>query len=222
MASRGCALARTLSLACARFFSLSLSLPPSLPPSLLPSLLPPSLFLSLPLSLSTFLCLSFARALIPSLPLSFMTCGREWVPLGGRQLPAPAPTAHIHTLSLSLPRRSLSRAADIRQLHDLLHTTQLWNMAQPDTFRQNEMNQVQRVSTTNEGPGVVVGETINSDPAAWIHNAGAGDAANGLSQQVAVPRAPYSPASLAGDRQKRGHAAAGPCQALAGRWRCMR
>ena len=219
-------LSHALFLLRARAFSLSLplSLPPSLPPSFPPSF-PPSLFLSLPLSpspLSTFLCLSFARALIPSLPLSFMTCGREWVPLGGRQLPAPAPTAHIHTLSLSLPRRSLSRAADIRQLHDLLHTTQLWNMAQPDTFRQNEMNQVQRVSTTNEGPGVVVGETINSDPAAWIHNAGAGDAANGLSQQVAVPRAPYSPASLAGDRQKRGHAAAGPCQALAGRWRCMR
>ncbi len=76
--------------------------------------------------------------------------------------------------------------ADIRQLQDLLHTTQLWNIAQPDSFQQNEMNQVQRVSTTNEGPGVVVGETVNSDPAAWIRNAGSGDAANRLSQQVAV------------------------------------
>ena len=83
-------------------------------------------------------------------------------------------------------RLSCSFGADIRQLHDLLHTTQLWNMAQPDSFQQNEMNQVQRVSTTNTGPGVVVGETVNSDPAAWIRNAGSGDAANRLSQQVAV------------------------------------
>ena len=93
-------------------------------------------------------------------------------------------------------RLSCSFGADIRQLHDLLHTTQLWNMAQPDSFQQNEMNQVQRVSTTNQGPGVVVGETVNSDPAAWIRNAGSGDAANRLSQQVAVRSLVYSLARL--------------------------
>jgi hypothetical protein len=43
-------------------------------------------------------------------------------------------------------------------------------MAQPNSFRQNEMNQVQRYSTTNQGPGVVVGETVNSEPASWIQN----------------------------------------------------
>ena len=59
----------------------------------------------------------------------------------------------------------------------------LWNLAQPDTFRQNEMNQVQRYSTTNQGPGVVVGETVNSDPAAWINNGG-GCAVNNVSRQV--------------------------------------
>jgi hypothetical protein len=44
--------------------------------------------------------------------------------------------------------------ADIRQLYDL-QPTQLWNIAQPDSLQQNEMNQVQRVSTTNQDPGVV-------------------------------------------------------------------
>ena len=79
--------------------------------------------------------------------------------------------------------------ADIRHLHDLLHpTTQLWNLAQPDTFNQNEMNQVQRFSTTNEGPGVNVAETVNSDPASWIDN---GSGPNTLSKQVRVsPCAP--------------------------------
>merc|ERR1712216_305805 len=72
--------------------------------------------------------------------------------------------------------------ADIRHLHELLHpTTQLWNLAQPDTFHQNEMNQVQRFSTTNEGPGVNVAETVNSDPASWINN---GSGPNTLSKQV--------------------------------------
>ena len=79
--------------------------------------------------------------------------------------------------------------ADIRHLHELLHpTTQLWNLAQPDTFHQNEMNQVQRFSTTNEGPGVNVAETVNSDPASWINN---GSGPNTLSKQVRVsPCAP--------------------------------
>jgi hypothetical protein len=64
---------------------------------------------------------------------------------------------------------------------DIRHLQELWNMAQPDSFRQNEMNQVQRYSTTNQGPAVVVGETVNSDPAAWINN---GSGPNNLSKQV--------------------------------------
>ena len=51
------------------------------------------------------------------------------------------------------------------------------------------MNQVQRYSLTNEGPAVVVGETVNSDPAAWINNCSpkggsCGGPANNLSKQV--------------------------------------
>ena len=49
--------------------------------------------------------------------------------------------------------------ADIRQLYDL--HTQMWNMDEPDSSKQFEMNQVQRVSTINKDPGVV-GETVFS------------------------------------------------------------
>jgi len=69
-------------------------------------------------------------------------------------------------------------AADIR------HLQELWNLAQPDQFAQNGLNQVQRFSVTNEGPAVAVGETVNSDPAAWVHNCGPSGCANNLSKAV--------------------------------------
>lgn len=90
---------------------------------------------------------------------------------------------------------------DFISIPDIRHLQDLWNLAQPDQFAQNDLNQVQRYSLTNEGPAVAVGETVNSDPDAWVNNCSSkggpcGGAANNLSRQVF---AQYGQAGYAAD-----------------------
>ena len=106
--------------------------------------------------------------------------------------------------SLPPPRRAPQADFLSASAADIRHLQELWNLAQPDQFGQNGLNQVQRFSLTNQGPAVAIGETVNSDPAAWVHNCGPsgscpGGAANNLSKAVF---AQYGQAGYSADPSK--------------------